>query len=278
MVSNNINEELYWNLFYLKNLFRDFKLLKSHLDYSKFIILGKGRSGSNFLRGLLNYHPNIIVFGELFRDRDSIGWEFPFYDQYLQSSNLISFMNKDPINFLEKKVFRRYHPQVLAVGFKLFYYHAQNDSRHLIWSYLKEQKTLKIIHLQRDNTLRELLSLRKAFKTNKWTNTDGMEEQEFSIKLEYEDCLQEFTHSQEIKAKYNKFFQDHQVINMIYENLSNDYETELKKLQDFLEVDYKPVKPLTYKQSKQPLKEAISNYYELKQKFQGTPWEAFFED
>jgi LPS sulfotransferase NodH len=126
--------------------------------------------------------------------------------------------------------------------------------------------------------LKELLSLRKAFQTNKWTNTDGTEEEAFSITLDYEDCLQEFTHSQEIKAQYDTFFQDHPVINITYENLSEDYETELKKIQDFLEVDYHPVKPLTYKQSRQPLKETLANYFELKQQFRGTPWEVFFED
>ncbi len=278
MLSNNFDDLTHWSLFYFKNLIRDLGLLKSHLDYNKFIILGKGRAGSNLLRGLLNSHSNIIVFGELFRESNSIGWEFPFYNECLQSTHFISLMQNEPINFLEKKVFRKYHPQVLAVGFKLFYYHAQNDSRQVIWSYLKEQKNIKIIHLQRNNTLKELLSLRKAFKTNQWTNTNGVKEEAFSITLDYEDCLREFIHSQQIKSQYNIFFQDHPIINVVYENLSDDYETELKKVQDFLEVDNKPVKPLTYKQSRQPLKEAISNYFELKQKFQGTSWEPFFED
>lgn len=278
MFSNNINDFKSWSLFYFKNLARDLGLLKSHLNYNQFIILGKGRSGSNFLRGLLNSHRNIIVFGELFRDSNSISWEFPFYHECLQSSNLISWMQSEPVNFLEKKVFRKYHPQVLAVGFKLFYYHAQNDSRQVIWPFLQEQKSIKIIHLQRNNTLKELLSLRKAFKTNKWTNTSAVEEQVFSISLDYEDCLREFVYAQQIKSQYNTFFQYHPIINVIYENLSDNYEIEIKKIQDFLEVDYEPVKPLTYKQSRQSLKEAISNYFELKQKFMKTPWETFFED
>jgi LPS sulfotransferase NodH len=278
MLSNQFNDFKKLSSFHFNNLALDFGLHKSHLAYQRFIILGKGRSGSNFLRGLLNSHHKIIVFGELFREIDSIGWEFPDYEKYLQTPHLISLIQSDPINFLEKQVFRKYSPQISAVGFKLFYYHAQDDSCKVLWSYLKEQKNLKIIHIQRNNTLKELLSLRKAFKTNTWTNTDGIEEETISITLDYEDCLREFTYSQQIKAKYNAFFQDHPLLNVFYDNLSNNYETEIKKVQDFLGVAYEPVKPLTYKQAQQSLKEAISNYFELKEKFAGTHWEGFFED
>jgi hypothetical protein len=64
-------------------------------EYKRFIILGEGRSGSNFLRGLLNSHPGILVFGELFRFLDSIGWEFPEYDRFLQTRRLVALSQGD---------------------------------------------------------------------------------------------------------------------------------------------------------------------------------------
>jgi len=60
--------------------------------------------------------------------------------------------------------------------------------------------------------------------------------------------------------------------------LLRNYECEMKRIQEFLGVAYEVVRPLTYKQSGQPLSRAISNYVELKEQFQGTSWEAFFED
>jgi hypothetical protein len=44
-----------------------------HRDYTRFIILGRSRSGSNYLRGLLNSHRRIVAFGELFRSDEAIG-------------------------------------------------------------------------------------------------------------------------------------------------------------------------------------------------------------
>ena len=258
--------------------------LKEYSNYQKFIILGKGRSGSNFLRGLLNSQSQTITFGELFRDYDSIGWEFPEYDQRLQSSSLtqssslIQLMQNDPVKFLKENVFKNYPKHIQAVGFKLFYYHAQNDSRQSIWTYLQGERAIKIIHLKRNNTLRELFSLRKAFKTNRWTNVTGQAEEAFSITLDYEDCLQEFTHTQEIKQQYDRFFQEHPMIHVFYEDLLSDCEGEMRKILEFLEVEYEPVKPSTYKQNNQSLAESITNYFELKHRFQGTPWSDFFED
>jgi LPS sulfotransferase NodH len=278
MVENMLKELKEFSSFHVKNIALNLGLLEGHSDYAKFIILGKGRSGSNFLKGLLNSHSQVITFGEIFRDPHAIGWDLPPYDRYLQQQSLVSLLNQDPTTFLSKEVFKKYPKHISAVGFKLFYYHAQEVSRQVLWSFLKEKKELKILHLKRRNTLRELLSLRKAFKTNHWTNTTGTADKSFSISLNYDDCLQEFIYAQQSKEQFDTFFQDHPRIGVVYEDLANDYEREMRRIQDFLEVTYEPVIPSTFKQSNQPLIEAISNYSELKQKFEGTPWETFFEE
>lgn len=264
--------------FHFNNLALDLGIQEGHSDYCKFVILGRARSGSNFLRGLLNSHSQIITFGELFRSYDSIGWEFPDHDQYLQYRSLISLMQNDPVRFLEKKVFKKFPKQISAAGFKLFYYHAQDDFRKILWSYLKDQKDLKIIHLTRNNTLRIVLSLKKAFKTDKWTNISGDAEEKLAISLDYEECLKEFIWSHEVKKQYDTYFENHPMIEVFYENLCNNYEGEIKRIQKFLGVPYETVKPSTFKQSTEPLSESISNYFELKEKFKGTPWEKHFED
>ena len=264
--------------FHLRTLALDLGVLGGHSDYCRFIILGTARAGSNFLRGLLNLHSQIIAFGELFRFCDSIGWDLPPYDQYLQSRSLIALMQSDPSRFLEKKVFRRFPKQISAVGFKIFYYHAQDDARRSAWAFLRDQRDLKVIHLKRNNTLRLTLSLKKAHLTDKWTDTTGGEEDNLAIEFDYEECLQAFTQAPEVRKQYDIFFEGNDKIDVFYEDLYSDREREMKRIQEFLGVDYEVVKPSTYKQAKQPLSKAISNYFELKEQFRGTPWEEFFEE
>ncbi len=48
-------------------------------NYTKFIILGRSRVGSNMLRSILNGHRGIISFGELFRRQGEVGWGIPYY-------------------------------------------------------------------------------------------------------------------------------------------------------------------------------------------------------
>ncbi|MBE7443828.1 MAG: sulfotransferase domain-containing protein [Planctomycetia bacterium] len=265
--------------FHFKNLALDLGIQEGHLDYCRFIILGRARSGSNFLRSLLNAHSQIVTFGELFRSYDSIGWEFPDHDQYLQYQSLISLMQSNPVGFLEKKVFRKFPKRILAVGFKLFYYHAQDNSRKAVWPYLKDQKDLKIIHLTRINTLKLILSLKKAFKSNRWTDIAGQgQEEDFVVSLDYKECLHEFTWSEEVKKQYDIYFEDSPKIDVFYENLSKNYNDEIRRVQEFLGINYEVARPSTYQQSKQPLSKSISNYFELKEKFKRTPWEKFFED
>jgi hypothetical protein len=43
-------------------------------------------------------------------------------------------------------------------------------------------------------------------------------------------------------------------------------------------VPYAPVQPAIFKQSRQTLREAITNYDDLKRQFQPTPWADFFTD
>jgi len=277
-INRKINSMANFCHFHLKSLALAFGLLGGHSDYHRFIILGMGRSGSNFLRGLLNSHSQIVAFGELFRFYDSIGWEFSDYDEYLQYRGLKSLMQRDPIRFLEKKVFGKFSKLTSAVGFKIFYYHAIDYSREIVWTYLRDQEDLKIIHLKRNNTLEVVLSEEKANMTNRWTNITGEEEEKFSVPLDYEECLQAFIRAEAEKRQHDIFFKDNDKIDVYYEDLTRDYGTEMKRIQEFLGVNYEVVRPSTYKQSNLSISEAISNYLELKEKFKDTPWEKFFED
>jgi LPS sulfotransferase NodH len=266
--------------FYLKNIVPN-RATNGHSDYVRFIIVGRTRTGSNLLRGSLMSHDHIVVFGDLFRGYNrkrqaDIKWGLPYYPQ---SRSILSLAQDDPIRFLETEVFGKFPKRVSAVGFKALYPHANKESWSPILTYLGNQRAFKIIHIKRKNILKTHLSLRKiGRRKDKWANISGPEEENSSIFLDYEDCLRAFTDTKKWEKEHDIFFENHDKIEVLYENLSSDYENEMRRIQEFLGVDYQVLKPLTYKQSRQPLSRAISNYFELKEGFQDTPWEEFFED
>lgn len=260
---------------YMRNLPLEISLLTGHSAYTKFIVLGRSRVGSNFLRGLLNSHPQITTYGEIFRDIDSSDWD---HLGYFQSAKMIDLLRNDPVKFLQTKLFGKYPRSIAAVGFKIFYYHAHNNGEAPVWSFLQDRKDVRVIHLKRRNILKTHLSRQKAAVTDSWVNTSRSKEVQPAIRLDYEACLQDFNQTRAWEEEYDRLFAHHPKIEVIYEELAGNYQAEMARLQEFLGVDIEPVAPTTYQQSSQPLAQAIANYAELKEQFADTPWAEFFTD
>lgn len=68
-------------------------IIKSHNQYQKFLVVSRGRSGSNFFMNLLQSHPNIRGFGELFpKQINRIYWGYPDWVE----KDIISMKNSFP--------------------------------------------------------------------------------------------------------------------------------------------------------------------------------------
>lgn len=260
---------------YITNYALDLGILPGHRDYTNFIILCSGRTGSNFLLGLLNSHSRVVAFGEIFQNPPIIGWSLQGYSQ---SKRAVEQFNNLPVDFLEERVFKKFPLHIRAVGFKIFYYHAQKDPYKQVWDYLINKNDLRIIHNKRRNILRTYLSTQLAFLHNVWVNTSGENVYYPPITLNYEKCLEAFIQIREWELKYDQLFHKHEIYNAYYEELSKDYLREMDKIQDFLRLNIEITRPQTFKQSRAPLTRAIENYHELKERFLGSPWEAFFEE
>jgi LPS sulfotransferase NodH len=260
---------------YLSHVARDLGILKNHQDYTKFIILGRSRSGSNFLRGLLNSHSRVIAFGEIFQNDKAISWGLSGYPE---SEQLLAMFRTHPIHFLERELFGTFPKRIEAVGFKIFYYHAQNALWQPVWEYLAAQSQLKIIHIKRDNLLKLHLSRKKAILTERWVNLTGEKEPETPIILDYAECLADFTQTRAWEEQYDDLFANHAKLELCYEALAQDYQSEMQRVHQFLGVEPEVLIPETHRQSTIPLSRAIMNYAELKAKFSATTWHSFFED
>jgi LPS sulfotransferase NodH len=259
----------------LRDLALDLGLKKGHSDFTRFIILGRSRTGSNFLRSLLGSHPGVIVYGEILKNDEAVQWGVDGMDGGGRSLKLL---REDAPRFLDEVVFHKQPVEICAVGFKLFYYHAQENLARPAWDYLKAHTEIRVLHIKRRNMLRTHLSKVRAEMTDHWTNVKGEAEKEEAVTLPYEDLLADFERTSAWEHDYDAFFAAHPKIDVLYEDLAQDPPGQIDRIQKFLEIPARPLQPGTHKQSSLPLSQAIANFAELKARFAGTPWESFFEE
>jgi LPS sulfotransferase NodH len=253
------------------------KVVVGQQGYQKFVILTRARTGSNFLVSLLQSHPQIRAFEELFPKLETkIHWGYP---NYPRSAQILNIREEEPLRFLEDIVFREFPKAVSAVGFKLFYYQAQGSNKQQVWDYLRQNRDIKIIHLKRKNLLQVCLSYYLAKTTNQWILKQGSQLSDSgSINLNYNDCLQLFEETRRWEHDSDLMFAEHPKIEVTYEDLVADTAGQSKSIQAFLGVKPQSLSALTLRQNTRALSERIANYPELKQQFEGTPWYIFFTD
>jgi LPS sulfotransferase NodH len=246
-----------------------------HRRYAPFVILGRSRVGSNLLRGLLNAHPAVIAYGEVFRRVGDMDWD---HTGYFQSAGMRALVDRDPIRFLDRHLFGRYPVSASAVGFKLFYYHARTGHHDAVWPYLAGRTDVRVIHLKRRNVLQTHLSRKRAAMTNQWVNTSGRPETPLIVELDYQECLDDFEQTRRWEEEADRQFSGHRLLQVSYEGLAADYQAEARRIQVFLDLVPHPVAPSTFQQARQPLHATVTNYADLKARFARTPWEGFFMD
>jgi len=257
----------------LRNSALDIGLLPAHAGYTRFLILASARTGSTLLTRSLNRHSGIRAYGEILRDRSF------FPARFAEFGHSQGLYQSDPASFVETKVYRKYPPDVAAVGFKIFYRHAPRETAwgQTVWQHLAGQAAIKVIHLKRRNLLKAQLSRQKAAGTKEWIKYSA-ERQHNAVTLTYDDALARFTQTRQWEAEYAALFASHPLLDVYYEDLAADYEQQMSRLQAFLGVTSQAIQPPTQKRPQQLLSEQIANYHELKAMFANSPWSTFFEE
>jgi len=264
----------------LRNLAVQNRLLSADRSYTKFIILTRSRSGSNFLVDLLNSHGDIVCFNELFSRSGQTLWGLPGYGHRVaKSSSVARLKNADPVRFIEHHVYRSHPRHVTAVGFKLLYNQAHKGTGEQLWQYLRELEDVKVIHLKRKNLLNVLVSKKKADADGVWVSRDNtaVHTSQSPLEVSHEECMALFNWTREQQNKYDAYFERQEKLDLVYEDLLSDTETVMNAVQDFLGVDKRKLTAQIRKQSNRPLSEVIANYTQLKTSFAGTEWESLFD-
>ena len=258
--------------------------LGNHKNYQKFLILCHPRTGSNFLVGLLQSHPQLRAFGEVFTEDNNIYWGYPGYT----SQQIFDLRYEDPVFFVDKLVYREtFPPSIKAVGFKLLYFQPKQENQQIIWKYLKEINNLKIIHLTRKNIFHTYVSHQVAKITNQFTSIEQEQNNSSNDRnlfkpffVDYDRCLLAFENISRWEVEYGNIFNKSTQIyyNITYEALIENFEEETSQLQKFLGVDHHQLTSYTKKQIKKSIKEIVINYECLKEQFQNSCWSNFFDE
>ncbi len=250
-------------------------LLKGDRNYTKFIILGRSRTGSNFLRGFLKNHLQVISLGEIFRETDRIEFDSPYFSA---TKKIMVAYRSDPVEFLKNQVFRKFRPEIAAVGFKLFYYHASMPPFKQIWEHITNDETIHILHIKRNNMLATHLSRVQADQNNRWVNITGEKEKQSPVVIDPRICQEDFETTAQWEEEADERFKHHPMIQICYEDLVANMDRVMRNVQEFLGLEYQALTPQTYKQSALTPAQSISNYPDLKEYFSGSRWESFFSE
>ena len=276
-----------------------------------FIVLGDARTGSNMLVDALNSHPRIVCFREVMNFvQEFVDYGVAGYDQ--QDRADFALRKDDPARFLRERIFGGHAAETAAAGFKLHYYH--------IWGFdpqyeglfervlepLVGDNELRVVHLQRRNQLRSLVSLRLAQATGVWiegqpggqraplarsatqrlldrvrgaASASGKRPlaSPTSIAITPEDCLSHFERLASEITRFDGLFAGHEMLTVFYEDLVAS-QRSLDDVQRFLGVPPRPLTVALRRQNPHPLPELIANFDELRAAFANSPQRAFFED
>jgi LPS sulfotransferase NodH len=246
---------------------------------TRFIILGYARTGSNLLISGLEPNPELLIFSELFHPSELERERF--FGAGLGRN--VPYRNGDnAAAFLAQHVFLRdAGPRIRACGFKLFYDQArENPQAHTAWQALVDDKDLHVVHLTRWNLLDCCISVRVAGRTGQWFHAiDSKEPKRVAQRfcLPVDDCESYFREITTSRLWAEEVFAQHPTLDLDYErDLSADFSGTVRRVSEFLGVEYVPATVWLRKQQTIPPMEQLTNYDELKEHFRHTLFERYF--
>lgn len=251
-------------------------------DFTRFVVLGWYRTGSNLLLSLLNSDASVVAYSEVFSPR-GLFWGNRVHAPWDRGGDLERRRTADAPAFLEEVVFRRHARSVRAVGFKLFYPQLVVRPVAGLAEALVSTPGLRVVHLRRRNLLRVLVSNRIANRTGQMAATSPAAAREAqsrvgTLRLEPEDCESYFTLLEERAERCHALFDEESVLSLEYEALVADRDAELGRVRAFLGLPPADGSTRLVKQGTRALADVLENLEELREHFRGSRWEAFFEE
>lgn len=244
----------------------------------KAIILTSQRSGSTFLQQCLDAHPSIRCYGELL-----VGGPFPA-PAPLRGRRMLTkaYRFAKARGWAPVSIIERYYglEEAPVVAFRAMYNHVDNRR---VRDYLVKHTELRIIHLRRDNLLKQYVSkvLLGAKRERPWQSHTKHQIPVVSVPISPQRAIREMRRVRDSFVKFEELLSGHRRIELVYEQmvngqtLSND---AWAKLAGLLEIEHEaPIGSELVKMNPHELRPMVENYDELAAALAGTEFARYLD-
>jgi hypothetical protein len=275
-------------------------------SYTRFVVLTHPRTGSTLLARGLNSHPRITCFGEVFNwFHTYVDFTVEGYDE--SNADDLNLRNKDPVAFLQERIFCQPPGMTSAVGFKLHYSHCSPPwGFTTLLDHLVQDKEVRILHLQRRNMLKSLASEKIATIAGRYVRVRfAMRPRSIPkafihpatalkkarliiaqnvrsrprpsrVTLSVEECKAYFEETKTTAKQHDELFREHDKLSLFYEEILSARDEVFTRAQSFLGVKPQVLTVALTKQSPDDLRTILENYDELREAFADTEYSEFF--
>jgi LPS sulfotransferase NodH len=247
--------------------------LPGRRHFQRFLIITPGRAGSQMLVQRCHSHDQMICYGELFSPAN-INWQT--CNRLEMDRRALAIRKRDPLRFLDRHVWHPQPPWIGAVGFKLIYSHLFG------WRPILEpliNDDVRILWLDRRNRFEMCLSRFVARRTNLFRLEEGdTTPDDFPITIEAELFERSLKLLEVAHHNIAEMLANTVRLELFYEDLVAKPEKWNRRICQFLEVEDRPLVHTTRKQAEGLLADRVTNFEELKNRFEGTRWEHCLTD
>ena len=247
-------------------------------EIQKFVMLSYARCGSNMLKAMLNEHPQITCFGEIFNPAYGKGY-LKWVDK--------SFLKRLSHKYLREYCIENYLNDICAiqttddtqaVGYKVMY-----PGQFARYPYFRDYwkiNEFKIIRLTRHNLLRRYLSSKIANKEYLWSSSN-YRGRLVTIPVDLDDLKRSINCLESIDCQIDTLAEEFQYLKVSHEQIVSNRMSSLRNIFEFLGVDRdkaEKIEPRTVKQNPGKLNMLIENYEEVREVLVGSQYEWFLEE
>jgi len=231
-------------------------------NVTRFVVLFTGRTGSTFLLGMMKPHPEIRFLEEILDDD--------------HGKNEIS----DQVRKVEHAFTNPPSSMYRALGFKTKFYDIKDTD-----SFCKrlQQHNAKIIHMRRRNVVKGGISNLRAIALRKKQgqyNIQYKSEQLDSIKIDPKTLSQEIKGRADQERMIRDFISESNLesMDLFYEDLLTNRSKTIKSFSNFVGITTYIFNPDTEKNTSDDLRQAVTNFDELKKHYQSTEYEPLLNE
>jgi len=252
----------------------------------KFIILAATRSGSTYLKDLLDSHPRIRAWGEIFLRKSVMPGTFAHYCKSSPPHSALysllggRFASRVPYNFgmmwLHKRFLDWFYSfgdssDEQAAGFKLMYGDVNAYQKRWI-----RKEGVSVIHLIRENALKRHLSILTSQKRRFAHSTKQVKP--IKVYCNPNTIAEDLKRYMVTQDRMRKTFLSNPTIEVHYEDFLYSYPEPYDKVLDFLGVERWQAPPAKLRKlNPDSAEDIIENYEEIVDALADTPYERFLK-